>query len=65
MPESHRKHMQRTPGRLLNRGLSIGPGTLASGHRFVLRHAVHGNDVEDAFEAVLIALMHAIHSQVR
>jgi transposase len=27
MPESHRKHMQWTPGRLLNWALSIGPGT--------------------------------------
>ena len=27
MPESHRKHMQWTPGRLLNWALTIGPGT--------------------------------------
>jgi transposase len=27
MPESHRKHQQWTPGRLLNWALSIGPGT--------------------------------------
>ncbi len=27
MPESHRKHMQWTPGRLLNWALAIGPGT--------------------------------------
>ena len=27
MPESHRKHMEWTPGRLLNWALSIGPGT--------------------------------------
>jgi transposase len=27
MPESHRKHMQWTPGRLLNWALSIGPAT--------------------------------------
>jgi transposase len=27
MPESHRKHMQWTPGRLLNWGLAIGPAT--------------------------------------
>jgi len=27
MPESHRRHQQWTPGRLLNWGLSIGPGT--------------------------------------
>ena len=27
MPESHRKHMQWTPGRFLNWALSIGPGT--------------------------------------
>jgi hypothetical protein len=27
MPESHRKHLQWTPGRLLNWGLAIGPAT--------------------------------------
>ena len=29
MPESHRRHMQWTPGRLLNWGAKIGPGTRA------------------------------------
>ena len=29
MPESHRRHMQWTPGRLLNWGEKIGPGTRA------------------------------------
>lgn len=29
MPESHRRHMQWTPGRLLNWGQKIGPGTRA------------------------------------
>ena len=29
MPEAHRKHMQWTPGRLLNWGSRIGPGTCA------------------------------------
>ena len=37
---------------------------LAGGHPFVLGHAVHGIDVVDAFDAVLIALMHAVHAQV-
>ena len=38
--------------------------TLAGGHHFVLGHAVHGIDVVETFNAVLIALMHAIHAQV-
>ena len=36
----------------------------AGGHRFILCHAVHGIDVVEAFNAVLITLMHAVHAQV-
>ena len=36
--------------------------SLAGGDPLVLGHAVHGIDVIDAFDAVLIALMDAVHA---
>ena len=35
---------------------------LAGGHPLVLGHAVHGIDVIDALDAVLIALMDTVHA---
>src|SRR5450759_1377436 len=38
--------------------------TLTGGHPFILRHAVHGVDMVETFNTVLVALMHAVHAQV-
>ena len=36
--------------------------TLAGGYPFVLGHAVHGIDVIDAFDTVLVTLVHTVHA---
>jgi len=57
MPESHRKHLQWTPGRLLNWAQSIGPGTRVV-VRWQLEHRPHP---EQGYRACLGLLNLARH----